>query len=237
MQLSTDAMGLICEDPTVALLMSLTCRGHEVRIVDYSGMGKVLTKYSDITTIERLNVGDLFHRAIKFKRLDLLQLSHPRRDRLIENALQGGFDITQTWVIEGKYPRDAGACRKVARSGNLTMLKWCREKGYEWDESTCVRAAASGNLELLQYCRDNGCPWDGYAYGGAAENGHLHIIQWLFDNGCPWSEGFCYDAAAYGHLDILEWVRANGYEWNIRDCLGAARENQHFHIVKWIESQ
>jgi hypothetical protein len=263
MQLSTDVMDLILTDPVVLLLMSLTCRCREIRIIDNYKMGEAVAKYCDIATIEKLNLGDLFYRAIKFDRLDLLQLSHRRRLRLFENLPDDCSAILRA-SSSSKYPSDTAVCWRVARGGNLTMLKWCRENGYEWDEDTFAHAAGSGNLELLQYCRDNGCPQGNWAYCYAAENGHVDILQWLFDggypwneyawnhavysghldalkwlraNGCPWRADICYEAVCEGNIEILKWLRANGCDWNIEHCLEAAVEYEWDDIVEWINSQ
>jgi hypothetical protein len=68
----------------------------------------------------------------------------------------------------------------------------------------------------------------------AAENGHLNCLQCARENGCDWDIWVCTFAAARGHLNILQWARDNGYDWDIDFCLDCAIENNHSHVVEWI---
>ena len=61
------------------------------------------------------------------------------------------------------------------------------------------------------------------------------IIQWMRLNGCQWNTNICKYLALNGHLDCLSYAHENGCPWNRVDCLQKARENNHLHIIEWIE--
>jgi hypothetical protein len=233
MQLSADVMELIGNDPIASMLISLTCRGRVVQIDYGRGMNDLVAKYCDITTIEKLNVRSLFYRAVKFGRLDVLQLYHRRRPELLSGTIRR---LCHPYYHTGySDPEGPEASYDIAESGNLELLKWCRENGYEWDEWTYAQAVDSGNLELLQYCRDNGCPWNEIAFTWAAAEGHLEILQWLLDSGCPWDEDACTHAASHGQLEALKWLRANGCPWDKRVCEHAVAA-ERFDILQWARA-
>ena len=69
-------------------------------------------------------------------------------------------------------------CEKIAKSGNLEVLKWARENGCEWNRSTCSNAAFGGHLEVLKWALSNGCEWNRYTCSNAALGGHLEVLKW-----------------------------------------------------------
>jgi hypothetical protein len=258
MQLSADVMNLIREDSTVVLLLSLTCRTHDsLSPCD----ADTVAKYCDITTIEKLDVGGLYQRAIKFDRLDLLQLYRRIRPLLIKRCTK-----YEGFYAEFEYHWGDGISNMCVRKGRLTLLKWCKENECGWKVRnlwTCSQAVRSGSLEMVKYCRENGCPFDALTCATAAVNGYLDILQWLVHNGCPrsgeacvsavagghldaliwlrangcpWDERVCRVASTEGYLEILQWARANGCNWNIQRCLEDARDNNQHHVVEWINS-
>jgi hypothetical protein len=228
MQLSIDVMDLICDDSVARLLMSLTCRDYNVQI-DYSD--EMVAKYCDVTTIEKLNIGRLFYRAINFDRVDLLQLYHRRRPQLIQTFLKKNITATQE-AVDDQYPWVTEVCSIIAHCGSLTLLKWSRENGCEWDDTTCTNAAEAGNLEILKYCKESGCEWDECTFYYAALGGHLDVLQWMLDNGCPWSDETTVAAAMEGNIQVLKWLRANGCPWHPDTCREASIEGQ-LEVLQW----
>ena len=89
--------------------------------------------------------------------------------------------------------------------GTEKRLAWAKDNGCQWDEVTCARIARSGQLEVLKWARALDCPWDEATCGYAAYGGYLEVLQWAREHGCPWSEQFeasncCAMAAAGGHM-------------------------------------
>ncbi|WZN67299.1 putative ankyrin repeat protein [Chloropicon roscoffensis] len=142
-------------------------------------------------------------------------------------------------------PWDAETCAEAARWGRLEVLKWARDQDppCPWDERICTKAAEGGHLEVLKWLRaqDPPCPWDWGTCAAAAEGGHLDVLKWLRsqDPPCPWDERTCAAAAKGGHLDVLKWARAQDppCSWRRSACRESASQNDHQHIVKWIDQQ
>ena len=124
----------------------------------------------------------------------------------------GDFDtkLTLSWALKKCSEKKERFCARMARNGNVELLKFLQEKGCPWDEGTCRGAAFAGNLECLKYAREKGCPWDEKTCAGAAEGGHLGILKYLRENGCPWDEDTCSSAAKNGHLEFLKYAHENG---------------------------
>ena len=79
----------------------------------------------------------------------------------LRNAFKiGDFDTTSTisWALEKCNEEKERFCWRMARKGNLELLKILHEKGCPWDEETCSKAAEKGHLECLKYAHENGCP-------------------------------------------------------------------------------
>lgn len=83
---------------------------------------------------------------------------------------------------------------RLARQGDLKLIKWMRKRGVPWDETVTAAAAAKGYMNILIYLHNNGCPWDATATLSAARHNTLEALRYLHENGCPWVER-CYDAA------------------------------------------
>ena len=122
------------------------------------------------------------------------------------------FDTTSTisWALEKCTEEKERFCWRMARKGNLELLKILHEKGCPWDVRTCKWAAYNGHLECLKYAHENGCPWDEETCSEAAENGHLECLKYAHENGCPWDDWTCSQAAYKGHLECLKYAHENG---------------------------
>ena len=74
--------------------------------------------------------------------------------RLADAFKIGDFATKSTisWALEkcSKYEK-ARFCERMARNGNVELLKVLHEKGCPWDEYTCYEAAKNGHLECLKY--------------------------------------------------------------------------------------
>ena len=152
-------------------------------------------------------------------------------------AAQGGHLHVLQWAHENGCPWDERTCKNAAGKGHLRVLQWARENGCPWNEDTCWGAAQGGHLDMLQWARKHGCPWNEETCSEAAGGGHLNVLQWARANGCPWDEHTCEAAAEGGHLYVLQWARENGCPWYRTTCRRLASDNQHHHVVAWIDAQ
>ena len=134
--------------------------------------------------------------------------------------------------------------QELAEEGNLPVMKWARENGCPWNKYVCACAAQNGHLDCLKFLRsdpDNLCSWDRNACANAAQNGHLECLKFLrsnTDNLCPCDWRACAYAAENGHLECLKFLRSDPYNlcpWNKDACIRNAHENNHQHIVNWIQ--
>ena len=96
--------------------------------------------------------------------------------------------------------------------------------------------AKNGHLELLKWARDNNCPYDVWVCAGAAMNGHLEVLKYLHENGYEWDAWACTRAAKNGHLEILKYLHANGCLWDKSECVLLATQNDHQHIIDWLNA-
>jgi len=80
----------------------------------------------------------------------------------------------------------------------------------EWDVSTCYYAADFGCMDALVWLHEHGAPWDKYTCSCAAYSGELEVLRYAREHGCPWDR---------------------------ERCLEVARENEHEHVVAWIDQQ
>ena len=64
----------------------------------------------------------------------------------------GDFDtkLTLSWALKKCSEKKERFCARMARNGNVKLLKFLQEKGCPWDEGTCRGAAFAGNLECLK---------------------------------------------------------------------------------------
>jgi hypothetical protein len=73
--------------------------------------------------------------------------------------------------------------QKLAKSGQLNLLKWARGNDASWNEWVCTYAARGGHLEVLKWARENGAPWNESVCTYAARGGHLETLKWARENG------------------------------------------------------
>ena len=147
----------------------------------------------------------------------------------------GDFDTTSTisWALEKCNEEKARFCSRMARNGNLELLKFLHEKGCPWNEETCWSAASNDHLECLKYAHENGCPWDEETCKAAAKYRRLECLKYAHENGCPWDEWTCRGAARGGHLECLKYAHENGCPWNEDTCRYAAH-NGHLECLKYL---
>ncbi|WZN66043.1 putative ankyrin repeat protein [Chloropicon roscoffensis] len=160
-------------------------------------------------------------------------------------AVRGG-SVKVLEDLRGKgYEFNEETCREAAEEGHLEALKFLRglDPPCPWDWGACSGAAGDGRLEVLKWARaqEPPCPWDEWTCASAAFGGHLDVLKWARsqDPPCPWTDWTCSEAAKEGHLHILKWARAQDppCPWSKSHCSWEASENDHQHIVKWIDQQ
>ena len=147
--------------------------------------------------------------------------------------------------LDPPCPWYGGTCEQAALGGHLEVLKFARgqDPPCPWNRRTCFNAAQGGHLDVLQFLRsqDPPCPWDEHTCFYAAREGHLDVLKWLRDQDppCPWDGRTCASAAREGRLEVLKWLRAQNppCPWHRSACREEAWENDHQHIVKWIDQQ
>ncbi|WZN63710.1 putative ankyrin repeat protein [Chloropicon roscoffensis] len=162
-------------------------------------------------------------------------------------AAKGGHLEVLKWARAQEPPCPWGeeTCSEAASKGHLDVLKWLRAKDppCPWGESTCCDAALGGQLEVLKWLRaqDPPCPWGEDTCTYAAGGGHLEVLKWVRaqDPPCPWNAETCTEAVREGYLEILKWARDQDppCPWYRSQCRGLASENDHQHIIKWIDQQ
>ena len=140
-----------------------------------------------------------------------------------------------TLLKDNKIEKIINEC---AKKGYLNLMKYLRENGCRcsWNSYTCDLAAKNGNLDCLKYLHENGCSWDELTCYWAAENGHLDCLKYLHENGCSWDEWTCYSAVRKGHLDCLKYAIENNCNFFRQKCIDKARENDHEHVVEYLEN-
>ena len=89
----------------------------------------------------------------------------------------------------------------------IKCLKYCLEYGCELNNKTCYWVTYSGKLEALKICHENNIKWRCLT---------------------------CKFAAEKGHLECLEYARSNECPRNKLKCIRVAKDNNHQHIVDWI---
>ena len=169
-------------------------------------------------------------------------------------AFQGSVEILR-WLVEEKgwkLNKDTGS--RAGLGGSVEVLEYLKFMGYKFDVELQVRrckntwnacdgAARGGSLEALEFLRglDPPCHWDESTSCDAARIGNLDVLKWARsqDPPCPWDEDVCYYAAGRGHLEVLKWARSQDppCPWSRSDCRRVASQNDHQHIVKWIDQQ
>ena len=97
----------------------------------------------------------------------------------------------------------------LCKNNNMNCLKYCLIYGCELNHSTCYWAAYSGNLEALKFCHENNIKWNNLTCELSSEKGHLNCLKYARKYNCP---------------------------WNRMKCIKSAEENEHHHIVEWINN-
>eukprot|EP01051_Picozoa_sp_SAG22_P025449 SAG22_NODE_7545_length_729_cov_3.096825_1_plen_214_part_10 len=126
-------------------------------------------------------------------------------------AARGPFDP--------EFGRQQSVCDRIARSGQLPVLRWAAANGHSLDrDSTCAAAAAAGKLEMLQWLVPSvlaNLADDEYLPSAVIEHsargGHLAVVKWMWEaDGFRVDAGEWYGAAAEGgQLEVLKYLRAN----------------------------
>ncbi|WZN64459.1 hypothetical protein HKI87_09g60150 [Chloropicon roscoffensis] len=159
-------------------------------------------------------------------------------------GMGGSIEVLEYLLGKG-YEFKEGARHGAAMGGHLEALKYLRglDPPCTWDGMTCASAAWGGNLEALEFLRDQDppCPWDEDTCAYAALAGRLEALKFArgLDPPCPWGETTCSYASQNGHLEVLKWARSQvpPCPWSKSHCSWEASENDHQHIVKWIDQQ
>jgi hypothetical protein len=72
-----------------------------------------------------------------------------------------------------------------------------------------VRVARGGQLKILKKLFKKNYPFDARVNGYAARQGHLSIIEWTHSIGLGWKDSAIMEAAKAGHIFILRWLMHN----------------------------
>ncbi|WZN63635.1 hypothetical protein HKI87_08g51840 [Chloropicon roscoffensis] len=144
-------------------------------------------------------------------------------DLLNYAALQGSVE-TLRWLMEEKgWELNLGTSYWAGRAGSIDVLEYLWEEGYDFDVEVCTGAAQGGHLEALKFLRGvmgPPCPWDGEICAAAAEEGHLEVLKWARseDPPCPWSRSWCrWDASENDHQHIVTWIDQQEDESDVED--------------------
>ena len=158
-------------------------------------------------------------------------------------AFQGSVEILR-WLVEEKgFELNELTGWYAGTGGSVEVFEHLSLRGYKSTKAACEGAAREGHLKALKFLRglDPPCPWDEDTCADAADEGHLDVLKWLRDQDppCPWDGGTCASAAREGRLEVLKWLRAQNppCPWHRSACREEAWENDHQHIVKWIDQQ
>ena len=188
-------------------------------------------------------VCDTFEIMPGFTRYDVRVKGAVYEGDLLNYALfQGSVEILG-WLMEEKgWELKEQIDWWAGTSGSVEVFEFLRGRGYEFGRPAFVGAAEGGRLEALKFLRglDPPCPWD-WTCTYAARQGQLDIVKWLRSQEppCPWGEATSLFAAENGRLEVLKWLRAQNppCPWRRSACREEAWENDHQHIVKWIDQQ
>ena len=144
-------------------------------------------------------------------------------DLLNYAALQGSVE-TLRWLMEEKgWELNLGTSYWAGRAGSIDVLEYLWVEGYDFDCGECAGAAQEGRLEALKFLRGvmgPPCPWDGEICAAAAEGGHLEVLKWARseDPPCPWSRSWCrWDASENDHQHIVTWIDQQEDESDVED--------------------
>ena len=124
---------------------------------------------------------------------------------------------------EKEWELNLGTSYWAGRAGSIDVLEYLWEEGYDFDCEECAGAAQEGRLEALKFLRGvmgPPCPWDGEICAAAAEGGHLEVLKWARseDPPCPWSRRWCrWDASENDHQHIVTWIDQQEDESDVED--------------------
>jgi len=147
----------------------------------------------------------------------------------------GNFEFLKI-AIKKKFPFDESTTATAAKKRYFGILKWLIKKGCPYDKRICSYTASNGDLDILKWAHEHDCPWDSNVCKYSARNGYLNCLIYANQNNCPWDSFVCDNACIGGYLDILRWAVENNCDFNVERCLKEAKNNNHIHIVNWIEN-
>lgn len=122
----------------------------------------------------------------------------------------------------------------AAEIGCHLCLGYAINMGGAWDSNTTFLAAKNNNIKCLKYCLEYGCELNNKTCYWAAYSGKLEALKFCHENNIKWGCLTCEFAAEKGHLECLEYARSNDCPWNKLKCIRVAKDNNHQHIVDWI---
>uniref|UniRef100_A0AAV1TWU2 Ankyrin repeat-containing domain n=1 Tax=Peronospora matthiolae TaxID=2874970 RepID=A0AAV1TWU2_9STRA len=189
---------------------------------------------------------------------------HRHRIRVDGAASFGDLQLIQ-WLHHQGYRFTGRAMDDAAAGGHLAILCWLH-RSIEHVQCTVAamdRAATNGHLDSVEFLHQNrneGCTTA--AMDGAAQNGHIDVVRFLFWNRSEFCTAMAgesrsvsvlqflkehnrlrsrlpktVEAATRGDLELLQWLydhdrRHFGFEAIVDE----AREHNHFHLLRWLET-
>ena len=129
---------------------------------------------------------------------------------------------------------DYNQCETASKIGCHLCLGYAKNMGCPWDNNVSNLSALNNNLKCLKYAHIYGCELNKKTCFKSAYNGHLDCLRYCHKNNIEWDEFTCELSAQNGHLDCLIYARKNGCPWDKYKCFNVAKENNHRHILKWI---
>ncbi|CEG44777.1 Myosin light chain kinase-related [Plasmopara halstedii] len=169
------------------------------------------------------------------------------------------------WLSYQKYRFTTHALDDAAAGGFLPVVCWMHEN-VEKSSCTVAamdRAAANGHLDVVKYLHQNrkeGCTTA--AMDNAARHGHYEVVKFLHDNRSEYCTAMAgetqsvavlqflkenkrlrtklpktIDASTIGNLELLQWLYAyDRRHFGFEAVVDEAREHNHFHILRWLET-
>jgi Ankyrin repeats (3 copies) len=184
-------------------------------------------------------------RAVRFRRLDILQWLHAHRREgcssdAVTTAARLGFVDVLEWFHVADVPTASweDAMDVAAAAGQLEAVRWLAAHRHEGCTAKAMdEAAANGYMDVLEWLHVNtseGCTHR--AMDLAALNGHLDVLRWLHDHtdeGC--THKAMDGAAGAGHLAVVQWLHEKGHGSTFH-AFEKAIVHAHGDVAKWLHT-